>query len=199
MRLLSLLVGLAVLLLACEPRRPLVRAEVVGKADSCQRAIGVDWGSPLSVLPPDGADDDGRRWWQVSYQPGGDGADRIILVDHDSGWARLPAPGWRVRHERAQTASASPPDQLKPGADLLIVATSPERGAEELAREVDRLNALAKETGLAPLFSLRDARDERQIVYGWHDDAGIHRDDAVRDWLRLRTPYNDAYWVSLAQ
>ncbi|HYE05448.1 MAG TPA: hypothetical protein VEL07_07940 [Planctomycetota bacterium] len=189
----------ALVVVACEPRRPLARAEVVGKADSLQRAIGADWGAPIAVLPPDGADADGRRWWQVTYAPGASGADRVVLVDHDTGWARLPPAGWRIRPAAGAGGAAAAPDALQPGADLLIVATARDRGAEELAREVERLNALARNTGLAPRFSLRDARGETQIVYGWSGDAGMRRDDAVRDWLRMRTPYADAYWVELAQ
>ncbi|MBA3847146.1 MAG: hypothetical protein H0X45_10920 [Planctomycetes bacterium] len=189
----------ALMIVACEPRRPLVRAEVVGKADSLQRALGADWGAPIAVLQPDAADADGRRWWQVSYVPGADGADRVVLVDHDTGWARLPPAGWRIRHADAAGSAGIAPDALQPGADVLIVTTDRERSDDDLAREVDRLNALAGNTGLAPRFSLRNARDEGQIVYGWAGDAGMRRDDAVRDWLRLRTPYSDAYWVELAQ
>ena len=84
-------------LCACEPRQPYTRSSVVGLADSFQRRLGVVWGSPMEVTPPEGADKDGRAWWQLRYQPEADGSGHIILVDNDSGWTRLAPRDWRVR------------------------------------------------------------------------------------------------------
>ena len=82
---------------SCEHRAPLTQGEAVGIADNLQRREGVAWGEPTEVLPPGDYDAQGKRWWQLRYQPAADGVVRIILVDAATDWARLPPPGYVVR------------------------------------------------------------------------------------------------------
>jgi hypothetical protein len=68
-----------------------------------------------------------------------------------------------------------------------------------LEQEVRRLNALGTNTGLVPLFSLREQRDQQvSLIYGWQHDRGIARESRVVEWLTARTPYRDPLWEDLA-
>ncbi len=92
---------------------------------------------------------------------------------------------------------------MQPGPYLLLPAGDQLTAAShrtELDAEVKRLSELAERTGLAPLFSVRDARgDECQIVYGWQNKGGIARDEHVRDWLAVRTEYAHPTWWKLSE
>ncbi len=197
---------LVALLVGCEPRQSLGQGEAVAVADNFQRREGVSWGSPLEVLPPASPDASGHRWWQMRYadEVGGPHGGRIVVVDADSGWARLPPPGYALRVASSATRpSAANPVTVQEGRFILLVTppaqVAPEREAE-LEREAARLNALGGETGLFPVFSLRKDRDGRTaLVYGWQGDRGIARDERVSEWLRARTPYGDGTWIDLLE
>lgn len=190
------------LLLGCEGRPPLNRAQVVGAADSLLLREDLDWGEAKEVLPPDRADADGRRWWQVRYAPGPDGRDRLVLLDDASRWARLPPADWTPR----VTAVSRPPDPdrvaLQSGPSILFVSGEerfPEERRAELLVDIAELNRLATRTGLHPAFSLRRDNDGTlAIVYGWFDDHGIVRDERIRDWLALRTRWTRSAWIDIA-
>jgi hypothetical protein len=190
-------------IISCESRAPLSQAQVTGLADSLQRREGLAWGQPVEVLPPASPDAQGHRWWQVRYADVGGGNVRVVVVDEDSGWARLPPPGYLVRVAAAGRPGGANPVLVAEGA--FILAVTPAEKAEgphrvELEREVVRLNALAVNTGLMPLFSLREQRDQTLgIVYGWQADRGIARDERVVEWISARTPYKHCVWTDLAQ
>ena len=186
---------LAMLVAGCDPRPPIERFQVGAIAANLQVRDGLTWGDPRDIQPP--ALWNGHRWWQVSYGP-----ERIILVDADSGWARLPGPGYVPRHGAVQ----APPTlrqatAVNEGSWILVVAPSAVRADQDvsaLEREVARLNALAGQTGLHPLFSVRtDQQGRTALVYGWQGDRGIAQDARVDDWLRLRTDHRDVRWVDL--
>jgi hypothetical protein len=196
---------LAVLsLLSCEHRAPLTPGQAVGLADTFQRREGLAWGEPIEVLTP-AADADvlGHRWWQLRYASAGGGAARVVVVDDATGWARLPPPGYLVRVAPTGKPGAANPVVVADGHSVLAVVPLAPADAERrtaLEREVVRLNALAGESGLMPLFSLKDGGEGRfGIVYGWQGDRGIARDDRVIDWMNARTPYRGCAWVDLTQ
>lgn len=196
--------ALAILaLVACETRPPLARGQVVGIADSFQRREGVNWGDPLEVLSPAGVDANGRSWWQVRYPDGKDGTARVVLVDDASAWARAPWPGYALRSGVRPPPGIAHPVVVTEGPLVLMVvaaAVVDELRSAELEREVARLNGLAGETGLAPLFGLRRTPDGKvAVTYGWQARHGIARDERVVEWLTLRTPYRGVTWESFAQ
>lgn len=197
------LASTVLLLVACEAARPpLSRAQVIGCSDSLLLREYLVWGSPIEVLPPAGIEADGRRWWQVRYPSGGDGSDRIILVDEDSRWARI-APEGYVPRVPAIGSTRSVTTRLDAGPWVLVVLGSERRPAEERAEvEVDvaELNRLASRTGLQPAFSTYAwPNGELTIVWGWQGEHGTQQDPRVRDWLDLRTRYRDSRWVDLTQ
>jgi hypothetical protein len=199
----SLLAALALLavLLGCEGRPPLNRAQVIGAADSLLLRENLAWGEAVEVLPPDRPDADGRRWWQVRYGPGADGAPRLVLLDDESRWARLPPPDWSPRVPAASRSSDPSRVSLQAGPSVLLVSgmeSFPEERRAALLVDVAELNRLADRSGLHPAFSLRQARDGGlQIVYGWQGDHGTARDERIRDWLALRTRWRDSVWLDV--
>lgn len=190
-------------LVGCETRVPLARAQVVGIADNFQRREALNWGDPAEVLAPGVVDAQGRSWWQVRYADSKDGAARVILVDDATSWARAPWPGYALRSGAKPPPGAAHPVTVVEGPLVLIIvpaAVADDTRGADLEREVARLNGLAGETGLAPLFGLRRTRDGKvAVIYGWQTTHGIARDDRVVEWLTLRTPYRNAAWESFAQ
>ena len=184
------------LLVACEPRSPLNRGQVVAISDNLQRQEGVMWGDPVEVLGPAPAAD-GRSWWQVRYAGG-----ELALVDAASGWARRPWPGYapRSRPVPVATVAGTTPLVILDGSLVLQLSAPEELSTErvgELEREAARLNALAVQHQLHPLFSLRTDRQGRSsLLYGWQGDRGIARDEQIADWVRLRTSWR-ATWIEL--
>lgn len=200
------LVPLAALLLlstGCEDRPPLSRAQAVSNAYNLQLRDGLNWGDAIETVAPGPADDRGRSWWQMRYRPGADGEVRIMLVDAESGWARRPPVGFVPRQPPAPKISGEQALTVAEGSHILVVTPSrPVNSPEErrtLDQEILRLNALATNTGLTPLFSLREGRDQHvSIVYGWKNDLGIERQERVVEWITARTPYRDLVWEDLA-
>jgi hypothetical protein len=199
------LVPLAVLLLmstGCEDRPPLSRAQAVSNAYNLQLRDGLNWGDAIETVAPGPADDRGKRWWQMRYRPGADGEVRIMLVDAESGWARRPPAGYVPRLPPAPKITGEQALTVAEGSHILVVAkprpvADPDQ-RRTLDQEVLRLNALATNTGLTPLFSLREGRDQQvSIVYGWKNDRGIERQERVVEWLTARTPYRDVVWEDL--
>ncbi|MFM2091564.1 MAG: hypothetical protein RLZZ127_2053 [Planctomycetota bacterium] len=191
----------AVLVLAgCEPRQPLTRGEAVGIAGSLQRIEGQAWGDPVEVLPPpEHADPDGRRWWQIRYAPAADGAARIVLVDDATGWARFPPPGWPLRLAAPAAAPRVPDLRADPGPWLLVVVPPAEPEGEVIARlesEAVRLNTRAGADGRLPLFSVRRDGARAALVYGWTGSGGIARDERLRGWVAAAAG-RDPAWLDL--
>lgn len=195
------ILALLALLLGCEGRPPLNRAQVIGATDSLLLRENLQWGEAKEVLPPDRATADGHRWWQVRYAPGPDGSDRIALLDDDSRWARLPPTGW-IPRVAAVSRSADPAKvTIQSGPSILLVSGAqifPEAHRAQLLVDSAELNRTAERTGLHPAFGVRQDRDgSLRLVYGWQDDHGIARDERIRDWLALRTRWTDSVWVDL--
>lgn len=205
-----LLALLLLLTAACESRPPINQAEVVNYADDLLRREGLWWGSPIEVLKPELADPADRRWWQLRYAEGavtGPGSEatvaRIVIVDANTGWARLPPPGHPIRVPATGKPSAAAPVTVQEGPYVLLVTEpaemAPERQAE-LEREAARLNSIGTEGGLYPLFSVRTDRQGRSaLVYGWQGDRGIQRESRIGEWLQARTPYGVGTWVDLSR
>lgn len=194
--------ALVLILAGCEDRPPISRAQVVSNAYNLQLRDGLTWGDAVEVLQPVTVDDRGHRWWQLRYRPGPDGALRIMLVDADSGWARHAPPQYVPRLPTPVKTSGDVPLTIAEGSYVLVVAPGKVLDAEQrraLEQEVLRLNALGTNTGLMPLFSLREQRDQLvSLVYGWQNDRGIAREQRVVEWLTARTPYRDPQWEDLA-
>ncbi len=197
-----LLAGVVLVLVAgCEDRTPITRAQVVSNAYNLQLRDGLIWGDAVEALPPAEADERGRRWWQIRYRPGPDGTTRFMLVDGESGWARQPPAGYVPRQAPPAKISGEQPLAVVDGSNVLIVVPGKVLDAAQrraLDQEVLRLNALATNTGLMPLFSVREQRDQQvAVIYGWQNDHGIAREPRVIEWLTVRTPYRDAQWEEL--
>ena len=199
------LVPLAALLLlfaGCEDRPSLSRAQAVSNAYNLQLRDGLHWGDAIETVVPGPADDRGKSWWQMRYRPGPDGEVRMMLVDAESGWARRPPVGYVPRLPPPAKITGEQALTVAEGSHILVVTpwrpvTDPEQ-RRALDHEVLRLNALATNTGLTPLFSLREGRDQQvSIVYGWKNDRGIERQERVVEWLTARTPYRDVVWENL--
>lgn len=203
MRAPALVVALVLLLSACEERTPLNQSLAVGIADHYQKYQNVNWGDPTEVLVPSQPDEQGRRWWQLRYRSSADGQRRMILVDDASGWSRFPEVHYLERVAPVSRPDAAHPFQPVEGNCVLRltpVAPADDQRRLEQEREVIRLNTLAGQTGLVPLFSLRRYHDgQAGIIYGWQADRGIARDERVMDWVKARTKYSeDATWEDLA-
>jgi hypothetical protein len=192
----------AFILAGCEDRPPISRAQVVSNAYNLQLRDGLTWGDAVETLPPGAPDDRGHRWWQVRYRPGNEGAVRIILVDAESGWARHVPEGYVPRLPQPPKITGDRPLSIAEGTWIVVVTPARAVDAEQrraLEQEALRLNALGTNTGLVPLFSLREQRDQQvSLVYGWQHDRGIAREPRVVDWLTARTPYRDMVWENLA-
>ncbi len=195
-----IVVGL--MIAGCEDRAPITRAQVVSNAYNLQLRDGLTWGDAIETQAPVSADDRGRRWWQIRYRPGPDGEVRIMIVDAESGWARQPPAGYVPRLSPAPKATGDQPLTVSEGTNVLVVAPAKVVNVEQrlaLDHEVRRLNALATNTGLMPLFSVREQRDQQvSLIYGWQHERGIAHEPRVVEWLTLRTPYRDAVWEDLA-
>jgi hypothetical protein len=194
--------ALLLVLAGCEDRPPISRAQVVSNAYNLQLRDGLTWGDAVETLAPVGEDDRGKRWWQVRYRSGNNGEVRILLVDAETGWARHPPAGYVPRLPLPAKTTGDQPLTIAEGTWIVVVAPAKTVDAEQrhaLEQEVLRLNALGTNTGLMPLFSLREQRDQQvSLVYGWQHDRGIAREPRVVDWLTLRTPYRDVTWEDLA-
>lgn len=198
-----LLPALLLALVGCPGPAPLVRGQVAGIADNVQRRESLQWGDPVQVLEPGQADAQGHQWWQLRYVDGPGGEPRIILIDNNSAWGRLPPKDYPVRivvEAPAVPPAGAPPIAVEGSLILLVdpwANRTPEADAA-LEREVARLNALAGSTNLYPLFSVRRDRNGRSaLVYGWQGDRGIAKNAAVTSWLEIRTAYKSATWVDL--
>jgi hypothetical protein len=196
------LLAAVLLVLGCEERGPVGRAEAISDGDSYQLAQGLAWGAPIEELPPSGNGGDGQRWWQLRYLDGakpGEGA-RILIVDAHSGWTRQPFPGYVVR-ATAEGPPAPAAAGLVAGPWILLLsqpAVLSRDAAEQLDAEAGRLNAQAAGTGLYPLFSAhQDDHGRWALVYGWQGGDGIQRDQRVSDWLSAHTRYGAGIWVDL--
>jgi hypothetical protein len=198
-------IATVLVLMSCEGRAPLNHGEVVAIANHYQINQGVAWGEPNQVLPPppDGVDSDGHSWWQVRYPDGADGQRHVILVDSISGWARVPWPNYAMRQPAIGKPSVASPVTINDG--HFVLALTPIEPANHdrrtaLETEMSRLNVLADQNGLAPLFFVRTTQNgAMSLVYGWQGDRGIAKDDRIVQWMKLRTAYQAAVWLDLSQ
>jgi hypothetical protein len=186
-----------------QPRPPLSHGIAANCADSLLLNEQLSWGEAVEVLPPDCSDLHGCRWWQVRYKPGPDAAPRLVLVDDQTRWARFPPSDWVPRVKATAPSIEAGPSRLQAGPWILDVIgvgfEAPEQRAQRLV-DANELNQIASRTGLVPAFSVREQRDGRvQLVYGWQGDDGMTRDEKVRDWLRLRSRWQNSVWIDLTQ
>jgi hypothetical protein len=191
--LLLLLLGIV----GCEPRTPLSRGQAAAIADNVQRQNGVNWGDPVEVLPPPPSSPDGHRWWQVRYRE-----DRIILVDADTAWGRLPPPGYVPVVRATDSHPTEHPQVLLVEGSFVLQLTPPaELDGDHLGaleREAVHLNALAVQSGLLPVFSVRtDHQGRSSLLYGWQGDRGIAQDPHISEWVTVHAPNHAATWVDL--
>ena len=94
------------------------------------------------------------------------------------------------------SATSKPPVHVAAGTFVLCLETV--QDASHLPALVKRLNALAAEDGLPPLFVVRTLRSGfSQLVFGWDGEQGIVRDGTVTAWVKKQGHWPDAYWVNL--
>ncbi len=196
------MVGALLFIAGCEDRPPISRAQVVSNAYNLQLRDGLIWGDAIETLPPVSADEQGRKWWQLRYRPGPAGEVRIMLVDGHTGWARQPAVGYVPRLTPPPKTNSDKPLTISEGSHILAIIPAKVLDAEQrraLDHEARRLNALATNTGLMPLFSVREQRDQLvSLIYGWQNERGIAHEERVVEWLTARTPYRGVVWEDLA-
>jgi hypothetical protein len=189
------------LLVGCVAPPPIARGAAAGIADNVQRAHSLDWGDPVEVLPPSAPDAQGHCWWQLRYAGT---PPRLILVDAETGWGRLPSADYVPRGQVHMPPSPLPAraPMLQDGSFIYCLKPPAELGdggVAELEREAARLNALAATTNLYPLFSVRtDHAGKSALIYGWQGDRGMAQDERLGQWIALRTAYAPtAYWSDL--
>lgn len=199
---LLLMVGVMLFIAGCEDRPPISRAQVVSNAYNLQLRDGLAWGDAMETLPPVSADEHGRKWWQLRYRPGPAGEVRIMLVDAQTGWARQPPAGYVPRLTPPPKTNGDQPLTISEGSHILAIIPAKVLDADQrrvLDQETRRLNALAINTGLMPLFSVREQRDQMvSLIYGWQNERGIAHEERIVEWLTARTPYRDVVWEDLA-
>ena len=179
-------------LVGCDPRQPVTRGQAAAIAGNLQLREGWAWGDPTDIQTP--VTHGGRLWWQVAYRGG-----QVILVDAESGWARLPPDDYARRRAAVAEPTTTPPAAVvAEGRFLLVLVPAAEGDSAPQEREAARLNHLASQTGLYPLFGVHTDRLGRHaLVYGWQGDRGIAQDDRVVEWVRLRTDHDHPAWVDL--
>lgn len=197
------LAALLVLLVACEAARPpLTRSQAISAADSLLLREYLVWGNAIEVLDADTVEVDGQ-WWQVRYPDGPHGKARIILVDERTRWARFVPDGYVARAPAVGARRTVDAVRLDQGPWILAVLgtqTVPKDQRVQAEIDVKELNALARRTGLQAAFSLRPGNDESvTIIWGWQGDHGTLRDERVREWLAVRTRFQDSRWVDLTE
>lgn len=196
----SVLIGVG-----CDYRPPLERAQVAAIASNVCMGNNVAWGDPIEVLYPGQADADGRLWWQVRYRGVTEaGRARVVIVDNDTRWGRLPSNDYVIREPAIAAlpvATTGAPSALPDGSFILVVVaaeTSTPARDGELTREAMRLNRMANETNLLPAFAMwTDHGGRTALVWGWQGDRGTTKNDAVSSWLKARTAHRDPGWVDL--
>lgn len=204
MRAAAVLLIVAVLLTpGCLEREPPGEGQVLAMAEALLRHRGLAWGPVTGVWPPGSPDADGRRWWQVDFHDHQGRRDPVVLVDADTGWARLPYPGETVRfgiapvRSRDRDRPATPPVTGDAGTWILVVSTH--AAGVDLEAEARRLNRRAERSSLRPLFAVRvTRRGARQVVYGWNGRHGIARDDLVAQYLDRWGEPQPIGWENLA-
>lgn len=198
----ALLPLLLILLCACERREPLARGQVLAIADMKIELLKKDWGTAREVIEPTDLNGDGVRYWTVRYPEGPGDALRVVFVNADTHWAQL-REGEPLREEGSvvteRVGQRSQADQdlstYTPGSHILILAQGDQK---QLRDEARMLNALAEDTGLLPMFSVRSLPGgDFQLVYGWQGEHGTKKIEAIRDWVILRTEYDDCVWLDL--
>ena len=195
------IVGSLLFIAGCEDRPPISRAQVVSNAYNLQLRDGLIWGDAMETLPPVSADDQGKKWWQIRYRPGPAGEVRIMLVDGQSGWARQPPTSYVPRLTPPPKVNGDQPLTVSEGTHIISIIPPKVLDTEQrrvLDQEMRRLNALATNTGLMPLFSVREQREQLvSLIYGWQNERGIAREERIVEWLTARTPYRGVVWEDL--
>ncbi len=187
------------LLASCDdPREPLAKGQVMSIADMKLELKKLDWGNPREVVEPLDINKDGRLFWTVHYDLGPKNEIRVVFVNAHTHWAQAQeGPAREVATELVQNKPLTVVEQSRytPGPYIVILSKDT---FEVVSAEVNRLNALAKETGLLPMFSVRTLPNgEFQLVYGWDNEQGIKKIDKVGDWIEVRTTYKNYVWLNL--
>lgn len=171
---------LLVLLCSCDEQRgaapAIARGQAMAYADHLVDHRRLEWGPIIQVWEP--APMPGLRgvWWQIDYRPGE--TVRSVLVDAESGWARLPPDDAPLRR---RAAGLSP----VPG-NWILLLEEPQVDDGEGPTRVAALNDLLSED-LEPLVSLRQLPDGRtQAVYGWREGRGMVRDARIAERIQRR-------------
>ncbi len=180
------------LLCACDQQRSdtpaIVRGQAMAHADHLVEYRRLDWGPIITTWEP--APVPGLRgvWWQIDYRPGE--TVRSVLVDAESGWARLPPDAVPLRRQASGLTPVS--------GHWIIVLEDPQVEDGSGPARVEALNAqLAGD--IEALVSLRRLPDGRvQAVYGWRDGTGIQRDARIAERIQRRLG-QPVRWRDLSQ
>ena len=179
------------------------RPLAIANADAQVHKLRLSWGPVNRVYDP--APWREGMWWQVDYHPpSGEKGPCVIIVDANSGWARLPPADYAIRVQVNPGSPAASPTDSK------AIAEAPTRRAPrgswvlevqsdaqtDLAVLADELNALAAQRDLPALAVVRQ-RPQPRVVYGWQGDYAMERDEGLQHWLRLERPSWTTRWLDL--
>ena len=203
-----LLAVLILIMFGCDdPRVPLSVARVNSIADMKLELMAKDWGSARETVAPDDVDKQGKRYWCVHYPRGPKGEIRLVYVNDETNWATIrealpeefAQQGQAIPTERVSARPVEVIEQMRfaAGSSILILAAGEKKAHYDA--EAKRLNALGKDSGLVPAFSVRTLPTRGyQLIYGWNGEHGIKPLTGITDWLSVHAPqYVDAYWLDL--
>ena len=178
--------------------RPLAMAN----ADAQVMRQQLNWGPIDRVFEPAPWRD--GMWWQINYHPPvGEEGPCIILVDANSGWARLPPSDYAPR------VMASPGSSATSNVARPLAAPEAPRGTwvlqidaaeyqDDLPGLALQVNDLARSKGL-PAIAVVRMSPSPHVVYGWQGDYGMEYDPSLVHWLQQSRPAWRTVWIDLAR
>lgn len=179
-----LLLGLA----SCSPPRPQNVFQAVAAAENYQEREGLSWGMAWSVIEPSYPNLDGRIFIQVAYAPDpASGDPRIILVNRDTGWVRLPPQDY-VQVPNTNGRPVYPSSAVSVPGDAFLVVTNFSGTHEKLIAKAKELSALCPADHLAPLFSIKKIDDQERLIYGRQGSLGLGNPQNQLQRLQQRFP-----------
>jgi hypothetical protein len=176
------------------------RPLAIANADAKVFREQLPWGPVDRVFEP--AAWRNGMWWQINYHPpAGEEGPCLVLVDANSGWARLPPADY---HPRVMASAGSPASNQRA---VPVGAPEAPRGSWLLQIDADAfrddlpalahaINDMARGQGLPALAIVRQAPTPH-VVYGWQGEYGMAYDPALQHWLAQAQPSWRTVWIDL--